>query len=109
MQLLRITVISIGVCATSILAAQEPSGLAIAKAIDQEILKLNDLPDDVRRRAIKDLALSSPSPTPSLWRLTLPSLQLKPAGARLCKVTNTLADALQTSPNLYRHDGDYVK
>ena len=48
--------ISIGICGAAMLTAQEPSSLAVAKAIEQEILKLKDLPDDVRARAIKDLA-----------------------------------------------------
>src|ERR1035438_952432 len=56
MQMVNAALISIGICGAAMLTAQEPSSLAVANAIDQEILKPRDLPGDVRARAIKDLA-----------------------------------------------------
>src|ERR1022692_3717606 len=56
MQMVNAALISIGICGAAMLTAQEPSSPAVANAIDQEILKLKDLPDNVRARAIKDLA-----------------------------------------------------
>ncbi len=38
------------------LAAQDDPALAAAKALDQEILKLNTVPTDARPRAIHDLS-----------------------------------------------------
>src|SRR5207245_7710714 len=100
MPLLKITVISIGVCMAAILAAQELSGLAVAKAIDQEILKLNDLPDDVRPLAIKDLALrirQQPNSFAAVLAFNL-AISSTEASARdtLQEVTTTFADALQS-------------
>jgi|HubBroStandDraft_1064217.scaffolds.fasta_scaffold195224_2 hypothetical protein len=40
--------IAIGIWAPLQLAAQEPAGLAVAKAMDQEMEKLGDLPDGAR-------------------------------------------------------------
>lgn len=90
------------------MAAQEPSGLAAAKAIDQEILKLRDLPDDVRPHAIKDLALRIRQ-QPNRYAVALASnlaIDATEASGRdtLQEVTTTLADALRKSPTLDASD-----
>ena len=93
---------SVVICVTLSLTAQDPSALATAKAIDREILNLKDLPDDVRARAIKDLALRIRH-QPAHYALALAS-NLVVDGTEgsgrdsLQEVTTTLADALQKAP-----------
>ena len=93
---------SVVICVALSLTAQDPSALATAKAIDQEILNLKDLPDDVRARAIKDLALRIRH-QPAHYALALAS-NLVVDGTEgsgrdsLQEVTTTLADALQKAP-----------
>lgn len=108
MRVLKASLISIGICAALRVAAQEPSGLAAAKAIDQEILKLRDLPDDVRPHAIKDLALRIRQ-QPNRYAVALASnlaIDATEASGRdtLQEVTTTLADALRKSPTLDASD-----
>lgn len=94
--------ISIGICGAAMLTAQEPSSPAVANAIDQEILKLRDLPGDVRARAIKDLAFRIRR-EPERYAVALAS-NLVIDGIEGCgrdtlqEVATTLADALRRSP-----------
>jgi thiol-disulfide isomerase/thioredoxin len=102
---------SIGICAAVGLTAQEPYGLAVAKAIDQEILKLKDLPDDVRAHTIKELALRIRQ-QPKRYAVALASnlvIDGTEASGRdtLQEVTTTLADALRNSPT-QGNDRDYL-
>jgi thiol-disulfide isomerase/thioredoxin len=102
MQMVNAALIAIAICGAAMLTAQEPSSLAVAKAIDQEILKLRDLPDDVRARAIKDLALRIRQ-QPQRYAVALASnlaIDGTEAGGRdtLQEVATTLADALRKSP-----------
>ena len=53
---MKVACISIGTLVATALAAQEPADLAVAKAIDQETLKLKDLSGDALSRAIRDLS-----------------------------------------------------
>jgi peroxiredoxin len=102
MQMVNAALISIAICGAAMLTAQEPSSLAVAKAIDQEILKLRDLPDDVRAHAIKDLALRIRQ-QPQRYAVALAFnlvIDGTEAGGRdtLQEVATTLADALRKSP-----------
>jgi hypothetical protein len=102
MQMVNAALISIGICGAAMLTAQEPSSLAVANAIDQEILKLRDLPGDVRARAIKDLAFRIRR-EPERYAVALAS-NLVIDGIEGCgrdtlqEVATTLADALRRSP-----------
>ena len=102
MRILKGALISISICAFLRLAAQQPSELAVAKAIDQEILNLKDLPDDVREHAVKDLALRIRQ-QPKRYAVAL-ATNLVIDGRQACErdtlqeVTTTLADALRNSP-----------
>jgi thiol-disulfide isomerase/thioredoxin len=107
LRILKATLISLGICAALGLTAREPSVLAVAKAIDQEILKLRDLPEDVRARAIRDLAFRIRR-QPKRYAVALASnlaIEATEASGRdtLQEVTTTLADALRESP---RDTGD---
>src|ERR1035437_5999530 len=102
MQRVNAALISIGICGAAMLTAQEPSSPAVANAIDQEILKLRDLPGDVRARAIKDLAFRIRR-GPERYAVALAS-NLVIDGIEGCgrdtvqEVATTLADALRRSP-----------
>src|ERR1039458_5398549 len=102
MQMVNAALISIGICGAAMLTAQEPSSPAVANAIDQEILKLRDLPGDVRARAIKDLAFRIRL-EPERYAVALAS-NLVIDGIEGCgrdtlqEVATTLADALRRSP-----------
>ena len=93
---------SVVICVALSLTAQDPSALAAAKAIDREILNLKDLPDDVRARAIKDLALRirhQPAPYALALASNLVIDGTEGSGRdSLQEVTTTLADALQKAP-----------
>src|SRR5882724_8892168 len=97
----KITFLSIGVLAAA-LSAQEPSPLTIAKALDQEILKAKDLPDDVRPRAIRTLALrvrQQPVSFIAALAFNLAASTAEYDGREtLQEVADTLADALRRSP-----------
>jgi hypothetical protein len=102
----------IAVCVTLRLSAQEPPGLAAAKAMDQEIEKLNDLPDERRVRAIKDLVLRIRQ-QPKMYAVALAynlAIAATEATERdiLQEVTTALVDAVQKSPNEYRNDSQYT-
>ena len=56
MPILRVSCVSIGILAAAMLAAQEPADLAVARALDQETLKLKDLSGETLSRAIRDLS-----------------------------------------------------
>jgi peroxiredoxin len=108
----RIAVLAIGICAVPILTAQAPSSLEAAKAIDQEILKLKELPDDARAIAIKDLALHIRQ-QPNAYAVTLAfnlAISAEEASGRdtLQVVTTTLADVLRKSPAKYTTDDAYL-
>lgn len=102
MRILKPALVLIGICAALRLNAQDPPDLAIAKAIDQEILKLGDLPDDARAHAVKDLALRIRQ-QPDRYAAALAS-NLVVDGTygsgreTLQEVATTLADALRRSP-----------
>ena len=104
--------LSIGICAALGLAAQEPSGLAAAKAIDQEIRKLSDLPGGVRARAIQGLALrvrQQPQSYAVALALNLAIAATEASGRdTLQDVATTLADALRKTP-AQRNDAAYLK
>ncbi len=76
--------------------------MEIAKAVDQEIMKLKDLPDDARAQAVKDLALRIRQ-QPDRYAAVLAS-NLAQDGAdgnereTLQEITATLVDALRRSP-----------
>lgn len=54
--MLKTALILIATCVALGAADQEPADLAAAKAIDQEMRQLKELPDDARPLAIKNLA-----------------------------------------------------
>ena len=94
---LRVALVLMGIG----LVAQERPGLAVAKAMDQEILDLSDLPDDVRARKIEDLAVRIRK-QPEAYAIPLASnlviaTEATPSGV-LQEVTTTLAEALRKSP-----------
>ena len=104
--------VPIAICVALKLAAQDPPDLAAAKALDQEIEKLNDLPDQARTRAIKDFVVRIRQ-QPRAYAVALAyNLAISAAEATerdtLQEVTTTLADALQKSPNEYRNDSQYM-
>ncbi len=82
-------------------APQDPPDLAKAKSIDQEILKLKDLPDDARLHAIEDLSYRIER-QPARFKVAL-ALNLATEAQEattdkvLQEVTNALADALRNS------------
>ena len=111
MRILKPTLISIGICVPLGLAAQEPSPLAAAKAMDQEILKLQDLPDDVQAIAAKALALRIRQ-QPGQYAIALAfNLAITATDAddrdMLQEVACTLADALRRSPAENKNDDEY--
>ena len=111
MRMLKVLV-PIAICVALKLAAQDPPDLAAAKALDQEIEKLNDLPDQARTRAIKDFVVRIRQ-QPRAYAVALAyNLAISAAEATerdtLQEVTTTLADALQKSPNEYRNDSQYM-
>jgi thiol-disulfide isomerase/thioredoxin len=52
----RAALFVVAICAVACLRADEPAELATAKALDREIMKLKDLPDDARGPAIREMA-----------------------------------------------------
>jgi len=104
--------LALGIFAAFALLAQDSRELAIAKAMDQEMRKLKDAPDDVRARTIKDLALRIRQ-QPRKFAVALASNLANDAGEAgdretLIEVATTLAEALRTSPEQYRTDAAYV-
>ena len=111
MRMLKV-VVPIAICVALRLAAQDPADLAAAKGLDQEIEKLNDLSDQARTRAVKDLVLRIRQ-QPRAYAVTLAyNLAISAAEATerdtLQEVTTTLLDALQEAPNKYRNDFHYT-
>ena len=111
MRILKPTLISIEICVALGLAAQEPSPLAAAKAMDQEILKLKDLPYDVQAIAAKALALRIRQ-QPGQYAIALAfNLAITATDAddrdMLQEVASTLADALRRSPAENKNDDEY--
>jgi thiol-disulfide isomerase/thioredoxin len=102
MRILTATLVAIGIWAPLKFAAQESSPLAVAKALDQEIEKLGDLPDEARERAVKDFARRIRQ-QPARYAVALAS-NLVVNGTEavgrdtLQEVTTTLAVALRKSP-----------
>jgi len=94
------------------LLAQDSRELAIAKAMDQEMRKLKDAPDDVRAPAIKDLALrirQQPRKFAVALASNLANDAVEAVGREiLLEVATTLAEALRTSPVSYRTDAAYL-
>ena len=102
----------IAVCAVLRLPAQEPPALAVAKAMDQEIEKLSDLPDEVRARSIKDLVVRIRQ-QPKAYAVALAyNLAIAATEATdpetLQEVTTILIEAVQKSPSEYRDDSQYT-
>jgi len=102
LRILKATLISTGICVALRFFAQQPSDLTVAKAIDQDILKLKDLPDDARVHAIKDLVRRI-SQQPKGYAVALATnLAIDGIEASgydtLQEVTTTLVDALRNSP-----------
>jgi len=91
--------------------AQEPSALSRAKALDQEIAKAKDLPDDVRPRAIQDLARRvrmQPESylAPLAFNLAVSASEM-PDRETVEAVAKTVVDALRRSPVEKRTDDLY--
>src|ERR1039458_10188995 len=104
MPAMKVACISIGILVATALAAQEPADLAVAKAIDQETLKLKDLSGDALSRAIKDLSTRIRQ-QPVLYAADLafnlvvsPGVDEAAGRDTLQEVTTTLAEALRKSP-----------
>ncbi|HWB82665.1 MAG TPA: TlpA disulfide reductase family protein [Bryobacteraceae bacterium] len=98
-------ILRLGVLALSssvFLAAQDNSALAAAKALDQEILKLNTLPQDARPQVIHDLAArvrQQPARYIAALAFNL-SEDIGEADGReaLQDVANTMVEAIRRSP-----------
>src|SRR5579871_3674112 len=97
-----------GASATAPAQSKSPKWTADQKAIDNQIGKLRDLPDDVRARTTKDLALQIRALKPSENKVSLAyelsNLSTEGDFGRdtLQEVTTTLSVALQEHP--LRHD-----
>ena len=94
-----------------LLPAQDDAGLAAAKALDQEILKLKDLPDDARARAVRDLAARIREQPPEYalplaFNLTVDGIESSGHGI-VQLVASTLADALRRSSKGEREEFQY--
>jgi peroxiredoxin len=89
------------------LEAQDSPALALAKAIDQEILQLKDLPGDAQPRAVKDLALRIRR-QPKAYGVALAwnlAVNAEACGRdALQEVATTLAGALRASPQDHNED-----
>ena len=112
MSTLKITLGPLGILAAAIVIAQEPPALSRAKALDQEIEKAKDLPDDVRPRAIQDLARRvRRQPEAYLVALAF-NLGVSTTDAdghdTLQQVAATLVDALRRSPVENKTDDAYL-
>ena len=108
---LRIIVTSAAMLAAALLWAQEPSALARASELDREISKAKDLPDDLRPRAIQDLArrvrLQPDAYLAALAFNLAVSASEMPDRDTVDAVANILVDALQRSPVEKRTDDVY--
>jgi hypothetical protein len=112
MRILKVALIVVGISPPLRLAAQDPSSLAVAKAMDHEIEKLGDLSDEARGRAVKSLALRIRQ-QPSRYAVALASNLvvdgIEAIGREtLQDVTTTLAGALRKSPT-QGNDGAYMQ
>ena len=94
------------------LPAQDASWLTRARALDQEILKAKDLPDDIRPRVIRSLALRVRQQTISVLEALAFNLAASTFEAdgrvTLQEVATTLADALRRSPVQNKTDEVYL-
>lgn len=108
---LKLTFVSIVILA-AILRAQDASWLTRARALDQEILKAKDLPDDIRPRVIRSLALRVRQQTISVLEALAFNLAASTFEAdgrvTLQDVATTLADALRRSPVQNKTDEVYL-
>lgn len=111
MRIFTITALSIAMLASRALIGQESAALNHAQDLDQEIAKAKDLPDDLRQRAIQDLARRVPAqPTAYLAALAFNlavSASEMPDHNTVEAVANTLVDALRRSPTEKRTDDLY--
>ena len=100
MRILRVSIL--GLLLTAFLAAQDAPGLAAAKALDQEILKLNALPPDARSPAIHNLAVrvrQQPAAYIAALAFNLCADTGESDGREtLQDVANTMVEALRRSP-----------
>jgi peroxiredoxin len=89
----------------ALLTAQDDPALAAAKALDQEILKLNTLPQDARPRAIHDLAArvrQQPTSYVSALAFNLSADSGESDGREaLQDVADTMVEAIHRSPAKY--------
>ena len=108
---LKLTFVSIVILA-AILRAQDASWLTRARALDQEILKAKDLPDDIRPRVIRSLALrvrQQPISVLEALAFNLAASTFEADGrVTLQDVATTLADALRRSPVQNKTDEVYL-
>jgi peroxiredoxin len=103
MPILRVAILALSIVA--FLAAQDDPALAAAKALDQEILKLNMLPQNARPRAIHDLAArvrQQPAPYVSALAFNLSADSGESDGREaLQDVADTMVQAIHRSPAKY--------
>ncbi len=104
-------VVILALATVSFAAAQDSPELAAAKALDQEIRKLKDLPDDARGRAVREMAArirQQPAEYAAALAFNLGVDGIE-GGERdvVQTVASTLADALRRSPKEYREDFQY--
>ena len=87
------------------LAAQDDPALAAAKALDQQILKLNTLPQEARPRAIRELAArvrQQPASYVAALAFNLSADSGESDGREVLQdVANTMVDAIHRSPAKY--------
>jgi peroxiredoxin len=90
---------------SAFLAAQDDPALAAAKALDQEILKLNTLPQDARPHAIHDLAArvrQQPASYIAALAFNLSADSGESDGREVLQdVANTMVEAIHRSPAKY--------
>ena len=108
--ILRVTILALSF--TVFLAAQNDPALAAAKALNQDIRNLNNLPRNARPRAIHDLAArvrqQPASYLPALaFNLSVDSGESDGREA-LQDVANTMVEAIHRSPAKYVSDGMYA-
>ncbi len=103
MLILKVAILALSPVA--FLAAQDDPALAAAKRLDQEILKLNTLPQDARPRAIHDLAArvrQQPASYVSALAFNLSADSGESDGREaLQDVANTIVEAIRRSPAKY--------
>lgn len=92
--------------------AQDSPAVAGAKALDREIEKLSDLPDETQSQKIHDFVVrirQQPKEYAAVLALNLASAATGPSTHdTLQEVTDTLVDAIQQAPPAYRDESQYA-